>query len=227
MQASTGNDHGCAPMVRLAALGVATFALGAGCTTEGEPVGTSSAQLGRPPVSATVDGWIIRGQIEPGTRPGSARATMTFDDQGLGGLRGGGTCLVTDVGLGACDSVQDCVDAAIAQGLPGNGGVPGWNHYCLTAGGGRPQDKRCWVRPGTQGQLCQVGPNGRPGDIRGVEKVVTRLPFLDDAPRSWTAVGCLAGGTAPDGAVVGDPAGCARLTRYVYAVDHPIMVSGH
>jgi hypothetical protein len=213
----------------VACAGLVAVGLLAGCTVEAEPR-VSATALGRPPVSASLHGWTIRSQVEPGADPGSLRATVTFADNGLGGLRSGGTCLVADLGLGPCNSVQDCLDAASARALPGNGGADGWWHYCVAAGPpDLPRDAapRCWTRPGRQANLCMVGPGARPGDIRGVEKRVTGLPHLDASPRPWTSLSCLAGGIAADTTtIVGDPTGCARQTDYVYAVDRPFWVSG-
>jgi hypothetical protein len=200
----------------------------AGCVTADEPTVTAERlELGRPPVAGSFAGWTLRTQVEPGHVRGAVRATVTFDDNGLGGLRSGGACLVADLGLGGCETNQDCVDAAVARGLPGNLGTAGWFHYCLAAGSGdasHADGRRCWSRPGTQAKLCQLGPNGRPGDIRGVEQRVTGLAGLDDEPRAWTAIGCLTGGTAADGSLVGDPLGCAHQAGYIYAVDHPVLV---
>lgn len=207
--------------------GVALFVLAlASCALDPEPpLSSTSSALGRPPIAASLDGWTIRAQLEPGAEPGTLRATVTFDDHGQGGLRSGGVCLVADLELGPCEQAQDCVDAAIARGLPGNGGAAGWFHYCVAAGddgGPRHRERRCWTRPDTQANLCQLGPGGRPGDIRGVEKSADR-PGLAPATRAWTALACLAGGTAADGSTVGDPLGCARQSRHVYAVDDALV----
>jgi hypothetical protein len=191
-------------------------------------VSATTSSLGRA-VSATLHGWTIRSRVELGAEPGTVRATVAFADNGLGGVRSGGACLVADLRLGSCESAQDCLDAASARGLPVNGGAEGWWHYCVGAGPSDPEPAtapRCWTRPGTQASLCTLGPGARPGEVRGMEKRVTGLPLLDDAPRPWTSLACLAGGTAADGAVVGDPAGCARQSSYVYSIDRPFWVPG-
>lgn len=196
-----------------------------------QELSTSAADLGRPPAEASINGWTLQSQVERGSERGVLRATAAFDDGGAGGFRSGGTCLVADLGLGACETDKDCLDAAAANGLPGNGGTAGWWHYCVGAGtgfGARDSATRCWTRPAMQSALCALGPGAAPGSARTVQKNVTVLG-LEDAPRAWTALSCLAGGTDRQGNVVGDPAGCRSQTKgkYVYAVDRPIVVPGN
>lgn len=205
------------PSVLAAAL---TLALAA-CAVDEAELATATDELGRPPATGSLHGWTITSDVTRDVRAGTARASVTFDDGGTGGVRSGGVCLVADLDLGACETAQDCVDAAAAAGLPGNGGTAGWWHYCEAAG---TPTRRCWSRPGRQANLCVVGPGARPGQTRSIEAAVAGLAGLEDRPRAWTAISCLAGGTGPDGSLVGDPAGCGRLTSYVHVLDAPVVV---
>ncbi len=178
-------------------------------------------------VSETQNGWTETAMIEQ-LENGDVQASVQFDDNGTGGTRRGGVCLVTDLGLGSCDTKEECSDKAVHRGLPASG-TAGWFHYCIAAAtdDGTPGRKhRCWARPGTQPEYCNIGFNS-PGTVRTKVHSPYGIAELDDDERDWTAVACLAGGTAPDGTTVGDPLGCA-LTRpgfYKYAVDTPITVA--
>lgn len=77
---------------------------------------------------------------------------------------------------------------------------------------------------------CNLGINF-PGAIRSKARSPFGIAGLDDDERDWTAVACLAGGTAPDGTTVGDPLGCTLLTEapdgtplYQYIIDTPLEV---
>lgn len=219
-----------APGVPFALLAIVAVALAACAFEDDSPlVSEATSALGRP-VSASLNGWTIDAVVQHAPVAGNVRAVTTFDDNGLGGRRSGGTCLVADLDLGACDTVQDCLDAADTAGLPGNGGDPGWYHYCEPTGRetspSYPQSRRCWSRPGRQGEFCSLGPGNSSGTARTVERDVTGIPGLASTPRRWTSISCLAGGTARDGSVVGDPAGCALHTSYVYVLDDPLTVPG-
>jgi hypothetical protein len=177
-------------------------------------------------VSDTLHGWTETVMIEQ-LESGEVQASVEFDDNGSGGTRRGGVCLVTDLGLGICDTKEECSDKAVQRGLPGTG-TAGWFHYCVAAAtdDGTPgRQQRCWSRPGTQPDYCNLGFNS-PGAVRAKPHSPYGIAELDDDERDWTAIACLAGGSAPDGTTVGDPLGCAttRTGFYKYAVDTPIKV---
>ena len=72
-----------------------------------------------------------------------------------------------------------------------------------------------------------------PGTVRTKVHSPYGIAEFDDDERDWTALACLAGGTAPDGTTVGDPLACALLTTasdgtplYKYVIDTPIKVEG-
>jgi len=199
-------------------LALVTFLLIAFASSGGRP---AVAQ-----VSNTLNGWTATAMIEQ-LGSGEAQASVEFDDNGSGGTRRGGVCLVTDLGLGSCDTKEECSDKAVDRGLPSTG-TAGWFHYCVAAATdeGTPGKKnRCWSRPGMQPDYCNIGINS-PGTVRTKAHSPYGIAELDDDERDWTAVACLAGGTAPDGTTVGDPLACATQHTgfYKYVIGTPIKV---
>ncbi len=182
-------------------------------------------------VSGTLNQWTATAMIER-LESGEVQALVGFDDNSSGGTRRGGTCLVTDLGLGRCTTNEACSGKAVDRGLPGTG-TTGWWHYCVAAAtdeGTPGNQKRCWSRPGTQADYCNLGIN-LPGTVRAKAHSPFGIAELDDDERDWTAIACLAGGTAPDGTTVGDPLACALLTTapdgaplYQYVIDTPLAV---
>lgn len=192
-----------------AVLGVVS--VGAGCAAPTEDVGTGSAALNANPESEDGFGFTLGVAI---TKSGSSlTATGNLEDNGLGGTRTAGVCLVTDLGLGKCETIADCDAAAAAAGLPVSNGAfnPNGNvqHYCVAAGS--EGQKRCWTRPGGAAGpngYCRTTSTGADGSIITVTHAATSTnPAIDlsDTSHAWTAVGCLsgpAGGTPvsnPDG----------------------------
>ena len=182
-------------------------------------------------VSGSLNQWTATTWIER-LENGEVQASVAFDDNGSGGSRRGGFCLVTDLGLGRCTSSAACSEKAIARGLPGIEN-PGWYHYCEAAAtddGTSGKQRRCWSRPGSQGDYCTLGVN-QPDSVRTKAIWPYGIDELDDDERDWTVIACLAGGTAPDGTTIGDPLACAQLTTapdgtplYKYVIDTPIEV---
>lgn len=182
-------------------------------------------------VAGTLNQWTAIGMIEQ-LETGDVQALVEFDDNGSGGTRRGGTCLVTDLGLGRCTTNEACSGKAVDRGLPGTG-TAGWWHYCVAAAtdeGVPGRQKRCWSRPGTPAEYCSMGVNS-PGAVRTRAHTPYGIEGLDDDSRDWTAIACLAGGTAPDGTTVGDPLACALLTSaldgtplYLYVIDTPLEI---
>lgn len=183
-------------------------------------------------VSGTLNQWTATAMIEQ-FESGDVQASVEFDDNGSGGTRRGGVCLVTNLGLGPCETSAACSEKAVNRGLPGSG-TAGWFHYCVAAAtdqGTPGKQKRCWSRPGTQADYCSIGINS-PGTVRTKAHSPYGIAELDDDERDWTALACLAGGTAPDGTTVGDPLACAGQTTapdgtplYKYVIDTPIEVA--
>ena len=82
-------------------------------------------------VSGTLNQWTATAMIEQ-LESDEVQASVEFDDNGSGGTRRGGVCLVTDLGLGRCETKEACSETAVDRGLPGTG-TAGWFHYCLAA----------------------------------------------------------------------------------------------
>lgn len=187
---------------------------------------------GHAQVSGTLNQWTATAMIEP-FEGNDVQASVEFDDNGSGGTRRGGVCLVTDLGLGPCETKEACSEKAVDRGLPGSG-TAGWIHYCVAAAtdeGTPGKRNRCWSRPGTQPDYCSIGINA-PGTVRTKAHSPYNIAELDDDERDWTALACLAGGAAPDGTTVGDPLACAQLSTapdgtplYKYVIGKPIEVA--
>jgi len=102
-------------------------------------------------VSGTINQWTVTAKIEQ-LENGDIQASAKWDDNGTGGTRRGSVILVTDLGLGQCETQNECNVRAFERGLPypGDGSGSGWFHYCVAAATeeGTPHThKRCWTRP--------------------------------------------------------------------------------
>ena len=66
-----------------------------------------------------------------------------------------------------------------------------------------------------------------PGAVRTKARSPYHIAGLDNDQRDSIPIGCLAGGTAPDGTTVGDPLACAMEATglYIYIIDTPLEVA--
>lgn len=113
----------------------------------------------------------------------------------------GGACLVADLnafnlpvmpaGPRSCTLNADCQSGLNVAGTP----TAGWVGYCDIDG-----DKKCWVRPGTQPGLCNVGPVIRPLDTIIETPHVSLAAFKAryPGPVRWRTVACLNGYSPPN-----------------------------
>lgn len=141
------------------------------------------------------------GKVELASRPGSTDnelwTTFRIEDSthptAIASPGTGGACLVADLnahGLPVMSAPRRCTKNADCQGGLGVvGSTEGWWGYCDIEG-----DKKCWIRPGKQPELCKVGPQPKDVDVETPHFPITaafkaRFP----GPLRWRAVACLNG----------------------------------
>jgi hypothetical protein len=211
-----------------------------------------------PPAWAEISGglnlWTVTAKIEQ-LEDGSVQASARYDDNGWGGTRSGfGFSMVTNLGLGQCETQDECSARAVERGYPGpTNGPPGWFHYCVAAATdeGVPHKKKsCWSRPGSPFVYGFVPPPPpAPGSAAVPGTVISRQasPYgipaggfdsngnvvghperpLENEKREWTVLACLgSGGTGSNGLPVGVQGACRNQIQgqYIYVIDTPIEV---
>lgn len=107
----------------------------------------------------------------------------------------GGACLVADLNSFDMPVMSDpqrrCTKNADCQGgIVNQPGSPteGWFGYCDIDG-----DKKCWMRPGKQLQLCKIGPQPQNVSIETPRLPLAGFKAAYPGPVRWRAVACLNG----------------------------------
>jgi hypothetical protein len=133
------------------------------------------------------------------------QGTMTFERQSGAEMRGGGICLLADLGGGrACTTAADCSTLE----LPAGG-----FHYCAGVNGAAA--KTCWTRPGEAAVYC----NRNPSRAAGTYTTPAAPALVNQRATTWISYACLALESMPLGCGTADPA------QYVYATSPTLTVA--
>ena len=105
----------------------------------------------------------------------------------------GGACLVADLNAHnlpvMADPQRRCTkNAECYGGLGVAGSTDGWVGYCDIDG-----DKKCWVRPRKQPELCKIGPQPQNVAIETPKFALDPFKARFPGPVRWRAVACLNG----------------------------------
>jgi hypothetical protein len=149
------------------------------------------------PRAVESQGWTVTALTPTLAAGGQVQGAMRLERTSGAATRGGGVCLLADLGGGL-----PCQDATACAALP----LPaGGFHYCAGINGSSA--KTCWTRPGAGELYCNRGPSREPGTF-------TTPPvgaLVAGRSTTWMAYACLANEDNPGGCATTDP------TQYVVA----------